>query len=133
MPIEATLKFTRGGQKLKVSHTLSESNNTSVNWVKLKVEEINIINERVDTLLRDFRALPVHDCHRLGCRDSSHLSMIDGLYSLITTSLHSATRDYTQAKIKSNKFKVIPGWNRCVKAKHNIAREKFLQWVMSLL
>ena len=28
-------------------------------------------------------------------------------------------------KLRKNKFKVIPGWNRRVKAKHSAAREKY--------
>lgn len=40
--------------------------------------------------------------------------------------MQKASHSYARQSIKKNIFKVIPGWNRRVNAKHNIARVKFL-------
>lgn len=131
VPLEATLKFTggRGASAVRAHTALSDKVQTVINWDKLNEEELNDIIQMVDKRLQGFYSLPIHDCHSTGCRQLKHMKMIDNLYELITTSIQSASQKYLRSSVKKNKFKVIPGWNRCVKQKHCVAREKFLRWV----
>ena len=44
-------------------------------------------------------------------------------------SIKVSVNDFKKSKIRKNKFKVIPGWNRRVKQFHNICRSNFKTWV----
>lgn len=55
--------------------------------------------------------------------------MIDDLYENLTHTIQRSSQKHTRRYIRKSKFYVIPRWNRCVKGKHIIAREKYLTWV----
>ena len=135
LPLEATIQVgvaTHFRNRLSSSPSLITCNQplvSHVNWVKLTVTDFSDIMNKVDRELHDLCSLPVHECLTVGCRDQEHLKTIDHIYNLITSSVQKCSKNYVRGSIKKNKYKVIPGWNRCVKVLHQTAREKFLAWV----
>ena len=129
LPLVATLRL---NDKMTVRPPVTpffEKDQTYIRWDKLNEHEIDEINNTVDAHLHDFSSLPIHDCCRTGCRDPQHLHMIDECYDHLISIIQSSSEKYLKRSIKKNKFKVIPGWNRCVKKKHRIARDKYLNWI----
>lgn len=103
--------------------------NISPNWNKLSHNDMgNIVNE-VDELLGNMYCHDINLCTEPGCRHETHLNIINKQYELICDSIAAASNDYVRNTIISNKFKVIPGWNRRVKNLHSIARASYLNWV----
>ena len=100
-----------------------------VNWDNLTDKEIEIIEHRALSFLVDTIPYEATHCLKLGCRDDRHLHQIDHLLDKISWSIHMAAEDFSIVRRRKNKFKVIPGWNRNVKALHDIARTDFLKWM----
>lgn len=48
------------------------------------------------------------------------------MYNLTDSSVQKSSQNYAQQSIRKNKYKVVLGWNKRVKAKHSVAREKYL-------
>ena len=51
------------------------------------------------------------------------------MYSILTSSIDISSKKFEKCRIKKDKFKVIPGWNRRVKSLHRSAREHYLAWL----
>ena len=100
-----------------------------VNFEVLSLANINDIMSVLDLHLYDLCSSPLHDCLSLGCREKNHLKMIDDMYENIILCVKESTQKYVQHSIRKDKFKIIPGWSRKVKEKHNIARKKFVEWL----
>lgn len=101
-----------------------------VDWIHLSTDEINVIESLSLNIMGNFLNLKVNQCCNVGCRKESHISEIVGMYELLVTSIEIASRLFHKRKIRKNKFKVVPGWNRNVKHLHNLAREHYLKWLV---
>lgn len=108
---------------------LNEYNESFINWQALTYNEFMNINELVCFKLSSLSEKPVLQCCTIGCHQHDHLKEIDYIYQSICIALADSTETYKQKCIETDKFKVIPGWNREVKSFHNIARTTFLKWV----
>ena len=114
------------------SHTVNKvkvMNNTHVGWDKLKRDEIKDIEGNVIASVERFLEFEAMDCCLLGCNNSIHIQQLRKFYSDLSISVNNEASLYAREIRKKCKHKVIPGWNRRVKALHEQAREDFLLWV----
>ena len=72
-----------------------------------------------------------HDvyCHNDGCSDYQCISFISKFYEVLVDSVKVSSSDFLRSKIKKDKFKIVPGWNRNVRDKYNLFRDKFFIWL----
>ena len=100
-----------------------------IDWGKLQPNELELIEEIVLNAIGGTADCGAAQCHKIGCRDQSHIKDICMIYDEITSSIATASFQFRKEKIKKNKYKVIPGWNRRVKEFHRIARAHYLEWI----
>ena len=68
------------------------------------------------------------DC-QLGCSNSACHTEVENLYDIIVNSVTESSFQFRKKRIKKDKFKVIPGWNRRIKDLHTLARKHYLELV----
>ena len=68
----------------------------------------------------------VFNCNISNCNNAAHIASIDSLFEKTKAILLKSTDEYSF--VKSNKFRVIPGWNEYVKHLHKEARRCFQEW-----
>ena len=108
---------------------IEEAPSYYVKWDKLLEADYNVINELIDEHLKPFNNHPLFQCSSTGCHNKQHLSWISDLYQHICTNVDVVLDAFKSRHVNTNKFKVIPGWNRRVKDSHNIARNCYLNWI----
>ena len=107
----------------------SSGNSDFINWESLKEEELKSVETIALSIMGNFLDYNVTCCHKIGCMDVDHIAQIERMYKKMVDSVRSGSYDYVQERRKKDKFKIIPGWNRRVKAFHAAARKDYLKWV----
>ena len=104
-------------------------NNDYINWNKLNNEDLKniVVNACINQGV--FRDREIGECVSTHCTSSSCRSEISKLYNDIVDSVKIASSRYHQNTIKKSKFKVVPGWNRCVKEAYQNFRVCFKDWI----
>ena len=130
LPLEFEIRV--AGEK-KASGLLAkdanENKSTYVNWDKLSLNEIKDIDSVIVSSLNIFSMDNAMNCCILGCRDKYHIQALDNFYHNLKSSVNSGSLRYAKEVRKKCKYKVIPGWNRNVKAKYQTARRHYLNWL----
>lgn len=133
-PLEIMFEInTRNNSSIHPVVICTDSNNKIINdgvkWNSLLDTELRQIDELACQQLGKLNDLLLQDCSITGCRNRDHLHKIDLYYNKICAEVSTASQVFKTKFVKSNKYKVIPGWNRRVKHQHVIARSCFLKWV----
>ena len=66
---------------------------------------------------------------QLGCSNKDYLDRISDLYNSIIISIEIAVAEYRRRRVKNNKSKLIPGWNKNIKSLYDNARLNYLDWL----
>ena len=66
---------------------------------------------------------------QLGCSNKDYLDRISDLYNSIIISIEIAVAEYRRRRVKNNKSKLIPGWNKNIKSLYDNARVNYLDWL----
>ena len=99
-----------------------------VDWNRINKPMENVIKEEIDTYILD-KGLLVNNlfyCFNVNCKDPLHKHMIDVTFEEIKFVLLKSTENY---RIVKRRYKVVPGWNDCVKPYYQVARSCFLRWL----
>ena len=131
LPFVATLHFTNFINTDVTNVDICETDRRYVDWLSLTEDELASVSQRAFSLQGNFSDFPVASCTRDFCNSERCQSELKNIYNLIHTSVSQGSYDYSRNFIKKNKFKVIPGWNRNVKAAHTDARNSYIMWLSS--
>ena len=100
-----------------------------INWDSLSESQVKEIDRTSVGIQGDFRNDFDSECEGYGCRSEKCLKQIDDMYLILIRSVEISSNKFQKKRIKKNKYKVIPGWNRRVKSLHKSAREHYLAWM----
>ena len=106
----------------------SGNDDSYIDWESLTNVEINRISMDAFELQGNFIDMFDSNC-TLGCANNNCLDRISELYKSIVSSVEIASVEYRRKKVKKNKFRVIPGWNRNIKAFYENARFHYFNWL----
>ena len=113
------------------SYSVKQSNSNDyffVDWDAVNDDDLHDISVAASHIQGDFSEFCDSSC-QLGCSDANCFIEISNLYNSIVNSVGLASLNYQKRRIKKNKFKVIPGWNRNVKSYYETARTYYLEWL----
>ena len=116
-----------------ILNSVNRSNNNDysfVNWDTLGADELNNISAAASQIQGDLSERFRNGCPS-GCSNARCRIEISDLYCSIVNSVKVASSNYQKRRIKKNKFKVIPGWNRNVKSFYETARTYYLEWLQN--
>ena len=99
-----------------------------VDWNKVTGDRREKVKSKINDIICNNETLycEIFSCKKENCSDKLHLKFIDETFEDMKCLLLEATNEFS---FKINKgYRIIPGWNDCVKDSHKIARMHFLQW-----
>ena len=131
LPLTATISIKDGGNmdQTYLNSNINNGDHTYVDWEQLTDEDIAKIEKKALFIMGKFSNSKAVECIRLGCRHREHLREVDGLLKCLVDSVYIASQCVSKEKVRKNKCKVIPGWNRNVKQLHGTARQDYLNWI----
>ena len=99
-----------------------------VNWNKISNnDKIHIKALMAEMIIS--QGLLFHDvfsCKNVNCSNRSHLMVIDEMFEKAKCILIHSTNEFSYSK--TNKYRIIPGWNAYVKELYREARHHFKDW-----
>ena len=108
----------------------SNANNLNcVNWSSISDRDLDRISFEAAKLQEKYINENNLFCQRYGCSDEQCLDFISKFYDVLVDSVKVSSSNFSKSKIKKDKFKIVPGWNRNVKDKYKVFREKFVTWL----
>ena len=102
-----------------------------ISWEKLSENQVKEIDRNSVNIQGNFKNDFDINCVNYGCRNVKCLENIDEMYFILKRSVEVSSKKFMKTKIRKNKYKVIPGWNRRVKSLHVSAREHYLVWLLN--
>ena len=103
-------------------------NDLFVDWNNLSSDQLMEISAIAFSLQGSFRNNN-HVCLNSMCQNDDCLQNIDKMYSKVVDSAKLSSLNYVKKRIKKDKYKVIPGWNRTVRFFYNKSRDDYFVWL----
>ena len=127
LPVVAHVSVPTINGSVNASHTVIDE--ICIDWNNLSQNQINEIDRSAVEIQGSFRNKLNLVCTNFGCQNINCIKNIDSMYLLLKNSIVVSSNKFLKRRVKKDKYKVIPGWNRRVKSLHKSAREHYLTWL----